>query len=848
VIRHLVIVLAVMGVVAALGGSAVAGTGQRVDLKVLLLSADGTEPSYAAWKVALEREGVPFDVFVATEAPPLTAEALAEGATRARYQAVIVATGELVLYDGAGYRSALSPAEWAVLSDFERTFGIRRLSAFVYPSPRYGLNSPTFAGDMAGVEASLTPGGEAVFPYLAGPVPIDRFSYGYRATPLAGAPFATLVRGPDDSALAGIYTHADGREELVVTVDANWTQLQAQLLRHGLLGWVTRGVYLGYERNYLEAHVDDVFVDNSRWDTSTNTTPEPSPNPIRMTPADVARAVEWTEATGIRLDMVFNAYGASLSDPLTLALLAQANRFRWINHTWSHPNLDGADAATIADEITRNIDWATGKLPIDPTELVTGEHSGLANPALPDVLAKTGIRWIAADNSRQPAQYAIGPALTVPRHPTGVYFNVGTRAEQLDEYNHIYLPPPHGICQSSPTNTCFSQPATWAEYVDSEARIIFRHVVGNDPRAHYFHQANLAEDGLLYSVVDEVLRRYRALFRPPLLQLTHAEVGTELARWQRWREALSAGEVSAYLLDGELVVQTKSTVEVPLTGTSVGTEYGGRRSGWITVAPDPGPTPAPPAAETPPSAGSPNGAPVGQAPVGPAPGSGSVNEGSAVVAAPETAQSADGADGGGVGPEAVAAPANDLAPGIEGQAREGRTLLADRGRWSGAEPVIFAFRWERCGSRGAACRAIVGATRQTYRLARGDVGWRIRAVVSASNAGGSSSVSTGATAFVAPAAPRNLSRPAMLRSGDSLRASPGRWRGAGPLRYGYQWLRCTASGEACSSIRGATERRYRLTARDVGMRIAIRVRASNAGGASRAPLTFGRGRIASLGR
>ena len=35
--------------------------GQRVDLKVLLLSADGTEPGFGAWKAALDREGVPYD-------------------------------------------------------------------------------------------------------------------------------------------------------------------------------------------------------------------------------------------------------------------------------------------------------------------------------------------------------------------------------------------------------------------------------------------------------------------------------------------------------------------------------------------------------------------------------------------------------------------------------------------------------------------------------------------------------------------------------------------------------------------------------------------------------------------
>ena len=348
-IRVLVLVLAAGALVVAMAKPAAAAPGQRVDLRVLLLSADGKEPSYEAWQAALRREGVPYDTLVATEAPPLTAETLADGESRARYQAIILAGGELNYYDGLTYRSALAETEWAALEDFERRFGIRRLTAFAYPAPRYGLNYPSFAGDMGGVEAALTPAGSSVFPYLVGPVPIDLFAYGYTTTPLAGARFETLVAGPGGSTLAGVHTHPDGREDLVLTVDANSSQLHAQLLRHGLLGWVTRGVYLGHERNYLELHVDDIFLESDRWDTVRNVTPEPSPNPIRMTAADAVAALEWSRRNGVRLDMVFNGAGASTLDPLTIALLASPTSFGWINHTWSHPNLDGATLGTITD-------------------------------------------------------------------------------------------------------------------------------------------------------------------------------------------------------------------------------------------------------------------------------------------------------------------------------------------------------------------------------------------------------------------------------------------------------------------------------------------------------------------
>jgi hypothetical protein len=214
------------------------------------------------------------------------------------------------------------------------------------------------------------------------------------------------------------------------------------------------------------------------------------------------------------------------------------------------------------------------------------------------VLDALGVKWIAADNSREPAQYRIGGATTVPRYPSNVYYNVETQAEQLDEYNYIYLPPPAGKCVNSATNTCRTTPATWAEYVDSEATIMFRHLMGNDPRPHFAHQSNLAGDGVLYTVVDEVLRRYNLYFNPALVQLTQTQIAGSLAREAAWAQNLAAGRATAYLQDGQVHVTTTAAIEVPITGTPQGDLYGGERSGWFTVNPG---TPlvqqAPPAAQ-----------------------------------------------------------------------------------------------------------------------------------------------------------------------------------------------------------------------------------------------------------
>ena len=617
----IVAALLTLAAVSVAHGAAEPKPGQRVDLKVLLVAATGNEPGFSAWKADLEREGVPYDTIVADNADGTITDArLADyGANRAYYQAVILATGDLehAVTNGntTTYPSALTDAEWASLAKLESTFGVRQLSDATLPSAAHGLNPFTVAGSQSGT-ATLTAAGLSVFPYLQGPVPVDA-AFGYQATPANPANFQTLLTGPGGASYLGIYTHpGDGREEMVMTVSSNQFMTHNQLLRHGMLNWVTRGVYLGHQRNYFETQVDDVFLPDDRWDTvakktgvdgattatdeyrcdATATDPAVTDcRPIRMLPADVNRLVNWQTANGIKLDMVFNGGGSdeqiaetpTHTDDLLNAFLPNRSAFSWINHTYDHPNLDTASTATINSEILDNVNWAQSKgIPLDAKELVTGEHSGLNNPSMPAALAARGVRWIASDNSRESTQRSIGPATTVPRYPSNVYYNVATQAEQLDEYNHIYLPPPSGRCVNSSTNTCRTTPATWSEYVASEAGIMFGHLMGNDPRPHYAHQSNIAEDGVLYTVLDSLLARYRAYFKPALVQLTHTQIGEELARQAKWRQDLAAGRVSAYIKDGQVTITTTATLEVPVTGVAtVGSDYGGTRSGWTTVSP-----------------------------------------------------------------------------------------------------------------------------------------------------------------------------------------------------------------------------------------------------------------------
>jgi hypothetical protein len=561
-----------------------AATGPRVDLKILLLDRGGA-PEIGAWASTLARLQTPFDL-VDVGARTLTPDMLAVGAGHARYAGVVVANP-----------GTLTDEEWAVLTDYELTFGIRQVVAWTWGWGANGLAAPFgFDGWPSGwngqqVVGALTAAGRDVFPYLAGTVPFDN-QWGVLAAPDPAADFQTLVEGPEDpehpgtrAALVGIHTYPDGRQEMVTTIEYSVWDLDQKALLQGQLAWVTKGVYLGHWRNYFSMHFDDVLGADGRWSTATHETLETLP-PIRMVPSDVARAAEWSGRNGVRLDLVFNGKEATAAeersglrngqrDALTRALVAAKASFGWISHTFSHEDLDAAGLQTLTSEIKKNVAWATSNgLPSDHAELVTGGHTGLANPFMAAALDKTGVRVIASDASHGDALGALGSSLVLPRHPCNLAYNVGTREEQLDEFNWIYRDDPW-----------VKAPVSWKRYVDLTADGFLGFIMGNDPRPHFAHQNNLAEDGTFYDVADAILARYRAWFSVPLAQPTMTEAAALLAKARAWNDALQAGQVTVYFQGGAVRIEASVPVSVPLSGTSAGTVYGGLRSGWVDVAP-----------------------------------------------------------------------------------------------------------------------------------------------------------------------------------------------------------------------------------------------------------------------
>jgi peptidoglycan/xylan/chitin deacetylase (PgdA/CDA1 family) len=579
----------------AQGGSPASRAGSPRVMRVLVISADGREPAFAAALAALDQLGVPADSFVARRDGRLTMDRLVRG-TVARYYAVILATSTLTYPEGGRYISAFTGEEWRTLATFESQYRIRQVTMYTYPAPEYGFHPPSQAGEAVKL-ATLTPAGQRVFPYLNphAAIPI-RGAWTYLAAPLPGT--VPLLVTPDGAALAALVTYPDGRENLVFTMDQNPDLLHTRLLAAGAVAWVTRGLYLGERRVYLTPQVDDLFFDDDRY----------LGPPYRITADDFRKVVAWQDALrrrplthGFRLAFAFNGEGTGDSgedgefsdDPLTNAAQVSQRQFEWINHTYGHTNLDATTERETLWELRRNDEVARhlGFTLYTRETLVTPDISGLRNPAAMAAAAAFGVRFVISDwsypSGRNPRfntgiRNALQPRiLEIPRYPTNVFYNTTTPDELLAEFRALHP----DFCRLFPSYC----PLTYRSFLDFESATLLGRLFTYDIDPLMFHQSNLREyqsgHTLLGDLLVTVIAQYEALAVLPIRTLSMEQIGRQM----ELRAAYDAAGVVGVLVPGQSVTleATSGAARMPVTGLRYGRDvdvYGPEVTSYITLS------------------------------------------------------------------------------------------------------------------------------------------------------------------------------------------------------------------------------------------------------------------------
>ena len=587
---------------AAVSGGSAPGA---LTMRVLVVSADGTEPSFGAAMATLEQMGIPSHAYIVRREGPLTPEKLVQGAT-ARYYAVVLATSTLSYWNGYAHVSAFGPSDWETLRAFESRFHVRQVTMYAYPGPEFGFEAPTGRGMLAKT-GRLTPEGRRIYSYLnpQADIPI-REAWTYLARPTPNA--VPLLLTPDGDALAAVTTYPDGREQLAFAMDGNAALLHSRLLTPGAIAWATRGLYLGERRVYLNAQVDDLFFDDDRY----------AGPPYRITTSDLDAVLGWQQAiqtrplTGaFRLAMAFNGEGSEhqfvngsqhdeedpaappTEDALTNAVVPTQDAFEWISHTYGHTNLDTITESQAAWELLQNhrVAETLGLKRYSRTNLVTPDISGLSNPAAMLAAARHGVRYVVSDWSRsdQRARFNTGirnvyepRILEIPRYPTNIFYNVTEPGELLEEFAAVHP----DFCRLFPQRC----PLTYQGLVDFESDTLLGYLFTYDINPLMFHQANLRQyvggRSLLFDFLTAVVAKYEALSALPIQTLRMEEIGRAMER----RGAYNTAGVTGILVPGERITVTVGAGKaiVPVTGVRVGPaveRYGMEDTSYVTVRP-----------------------------------------------------------------------------------------------------------------------------------------------------------------------------------------------------------------------------------------------------------------------
>ena len=564
-------------------------TGATIDARILIVSADGTEPVLGMIRQAADYEGIPYTLYIANATPGgFTMDKLSDGDAHAFYQGIVLTTGSLVYFNGTAWTSAFTTPEWQTLWDYEAKFRVRTANAYVYPTADYGFGPATGRDTTASpVSATLTTAGRSAFAYVnaANPITITK-AWTYLA-PAIGTDTTVLLSDAANDALALVRKYPDGRQVLSMTFDGNFFLVHSLTLQYGLLNWVTGGLFLGERHVYMTPQIDDVFIDDDVYGGGI----------YRINGTDWTAVAAWqtqkqlqAQTAGLRLFMAFNGEGTTgtyFPDTLTTTARLTQSQFPWINHTYDHENLDAASYDMVYSEITRNnqIAASMGFANYDRRSLVTPDISGLYNADAMSAAYDAGVRFVVSDTSRAGMDNPTPQTgirnweepriLMIPRRPVNLFYNVTAPAEWTAEYNYLY-------------RAYWGRDLTYAEILDKESDVLLQYMLRGEIDPWMFHEANLrAYDNvhtLLGDLLDTTLQKYARIFVLPPSSVDQVSLGTSMANRMAYN---AAGVTASFVPDQKTITITAADdAVVPVTGLCAdGYEvYGGQCITRVSLA------------------------------------------------------------------------------------------------------------------------------------------------------------------------------------------------------------------------------------------------------------------------
>ena len=596
-----------------------------VVMKILVLAGNTTEASYQSITTFLNQIGVPYQGVALKNVTPdsagnrmskvsLTDSTLARGL----YQGIIITDSTFA----ACTPSCMSAADWTTLNNYASQYSVRVASYYTSPQAQWGLLPADSGANYSSsnpLNVKLTTAGASVFSYLNSANSIAVSGQGtstvraYLATTTAAANETTTpLITTGTYTVAATHTTGDGRETLALTMNNGPTLLHSVAFSYGVINWVTKGVFLGSRKVYLNPQIDDMLLGNRVYAPTLSQCPDDDSCPtVFATSEDMQSLVNWQN--NLKADPLFSTFHATYalnavgttwfpaSDPIFAAIRSLGSNFSWLNHTWDHANLDCYSVNTSGVCVPANLSQSSAELNkditvaptlginLDRTSMVTPFNGGLGNANFLNAAVQSGIQYIVTAVLPQ----AISTGNVNPVNPNiyeiprvkSIFDDVsvpqtGAYGSYTDEYNATYGP--------RGTQPKYSQNQTYTQIVDNDSNnLLINNILAYEPYLLAFHIDNASlYDGthsMFTDLMDAIVAKYKKLFKLPVLTVEMKDLAPVLTR----ASLNASGVVGVYTPGVSVVLTTTKAATIPVTGicsqASCGT-YGGQIQDDVVMA------------------------------------------------------------------------------------------------------------------------------------------------------------------------------------------------------------------------------------------------------------------------
>lgn len=527
---------------------------QNLDMKVLILSSSSSIDEREAVKHiknSLDAHGVRYDHIQLTKGGRKVIKGrlpLEVNRRHGKYYGVVLTTAQLNYKNRYGsYTSALEPDQWRQLDGYRRKYAVRSVILYAFPSSELGVKRVSkLVGNKKRVMKIKNPMMSLISGLtFKGATLEGSWQYPSRLLSHSSAkPFLYLYEGTREYIGGFTQRLETGFERMVFLFSQSTYIPAANALAQLWVPWLTKGVYLGKRRAYMGLQIDDFMLNSFQWDAAAHRNPYSQARIIRSKPEDVDYIIRWQQKLGryflggLHLEMTYNGAGydrfpRTKVDHLRQYVKGKEWHFFWLNHTYSHPNLDKLSYQVVRHEVKKNYEFGRRHFRsvldthFSDYHLVTPEISGLFNPNAMRAFKDLHVESVTGDNSRdelrpvnkffgrfsEKSKNGVDGIFIMPRHATEVYWDVATVAEQESQYNKVY---------GKEIGRNLNVDEIMAREGDKAANAL----LSLDPAPHMFHFPNIArifhkgqETTLVSLWLEAALRKYHSYTKLPILNL-----------------------------------------------------------------------------------------------------------------------------------------------------------------------------------------------------------------------------------------------------------------------------------------------------------------------------------------